>query len=187
MISYFYTGDYDQIDATDPLSSHRLLVHINVYALAEKYHIPDLQAKARQAFHTLAPVSWPYRNLPAIITAVYTSTPASDRGLRDIIAWVCAQHLSDYLQLAGKSADEMRDAVPDIDLEILAAVARLREEERAKLGEMMDKAFAGVKLYRTCAACGSWKQPTMVLMREVVDGETVRIWRVCNSCGKMAR
>ena len=182
MISYLYTGKYKE---NHELWSKGTFVYIRMYALAEKYDIPGLQSDAREGFSTLASLKWPYRNLPAIIVAIYSSTPSSDRGLRDTIIKLCAQHLPDFFALEEESVDEIRDAAPEFEHELLVVVARLGEEERLRLGSLLDSEFKCSRLHGRCPRCGSPRAPTMILERVVSsNGKTEGIGQRCVQCGE---
>ncbi|KAL8955691.1 MAG: hypothetical protein Q9193_006549 [Seirophora villosa] len=67
-----------------------------VYALAEKYDIPALKNLAKGKFEARCRgFRWADVNLVAALEVVYSSTPATDRGLRDIMARVCLQHIDE--------------------------------------------------------------------------------------------
>ncbi|KAI7698747.1 hypothetical protein KC353_g16806, partial [Hortaea werneckii] len=63
----------------------RLLLHTQVYALAEKYDIPALKALARQKFEMAVACNYDSPELPDAIEEIYCSTLDTDRGLRDVI------------------------------------------------------------------------------------------------------
>ncbi|KAL8990031.1 MAG: hypothetical protein Q9177_001223, partial [Variospora cf. flavescens] len=74
-----------------------------VYALAEKNDIASLKNLAKETFEDrCACFRWGTENLVATLEFVYTSTPATDRGLRDIMARICLQRLDDS---CGKTLD----------------------------------------------------------------------------------
>lgn len=75
----------------------RMLNNVDVYAIAEKYDLPELKAlaieKFRQDAHT-----WPLKDLAAIGHEVYESTSSSDRGLRDVVTWICEGHIDYFME-----------------------------------------------------------------------------------------
>lgn len=81
-------SDYDSYDEEEE-ESHpdetRLLLHTQVYALAEKYDIPALKALARQKFEMAVACNYDSPELPDAIEEIYCSTLDTDRGLRDVI------------------------------------------------------------------------------------------------------
>ncbi|KAI4088817.1 MAG: hypothetical protein LQ344_005794 [Seirophora lacunosa] len=67
-----------------------------VYALAEKYDIPALKNLAKEKFEARCRgFRWADANLVVALEMVYSSTPETDRGLRDIMARVCLQHIDE--------------------------------------------------------------------------------------------
>ncbi|KAI6859798.1 hypothetical protein KC338_g7209 [Hortaea werneckii] len=81
-------SDYDSYDEEEdeshPVETH-LLLHTQVYALAEKYDIPALKALARQKFEMAVACNYDSPELPDAIEEIYCSTLDTDRGLRDVI------------------------------------------------------------------------------------------------------
>lgn len=85
MINYFYKFDYENNLATLSLFQDSLELHASIYAIAEKYGVPDLKNLAMTKFCEDATTAIAYRHnpLPAI-GIIYSSTPDIDRGLRDV-------------------------------------------------------------------------------------------------------
>ncbi|KAF2858025.1 hypothetical protein K470DRAFT_222206, partial [Piedraia hortae CBS 480.64] len=70
----------------------KLLLHVRVYALAEKYDIPGLKELARSKFEISLACHYDSPEVPEAIEEVYCSTIDSDRGLRDVIVQLFMQH-----------------------------------------------------------------------------------------------
>lgn len=69
--------------------ANMLLSNIQVYAVAEKYDIPELKELAKSKFLDYVDFLLSVEDYAAIIKLVYESTPNSDRGLRDAVALAC--------------------------------------------------------------------------------------------------
>lgn len=82
--------DWDEEESTE--SESHLLLHTQVYALAEKYDIPALKQLARHKFEMSAACYYDAPELANAIEYVYTSTVDSDRGLRDVILQLFRSH-----------------------------------------------------------------------------------------------
>ncbi|QDS67630.1 hypothetical protein FKW77_004415 [Venturia effusa] len=68
-----------------------------VYALAEKYNIPNLKNLACEHFvRTFAITESSVRDMAETIEYVYDSTPESDRRLRDVVVHVAADRTSEF-------------------------------------------------------------------------------------------
>lgn len=81
-------SDYDSSDEEDEdmqEDESHLLLHTQVYALAEKYDIPSLKSLARQKFEMAVACNYDSPELPEAIEEIYCSTLDTDRGLRDVI------------------------------------------------------------------------------------------------------
>ncbi|KAI4264080.1 MAG: hypothetical protein L6R35_007314, partial [Caloplaca aegaea] len=100
------TRDASEPEKEDESTYHKASAIMNkaaVYALAEKYDIASLKSLAKEKFEDhCACFQWGIKNLVATLEFVYTSTPATDRGLRDIMARICLQRLNDS---CGKTLD----------------------------------------------------------------------------------
>jgi hypothetical protein len=93
MMQYFYNFDYDIVkdeDLDEECFEQELLQkHSKVYAVADKYQVPDLKTLARQKF--AARLCTGERNTPFATEHVFESTPETDYGLRDIcLLWYAA-------------------------------------------------------------------------------------------------
>ena len=95
MLTYLYTLDYDDGDGfpavarnesrnTD-VSHSKTMNNIHVYALADKYNIPGLKELAKIKFQTCMTRKVKITRFAEIIDSVFSSTPETDPGLRDII------------------------------------------------------------------------------------------------------
>ena len=82
MIKFSYTFDYETKNETS--YANFLELHAGVYATAEKYEVPDLKKLAVTKFRNDIVSSKKISPLPAI-RLIYSSTPSSDRGFRDVI------------------------------------------------------------------------------------------------------
>lgn len=73
------------------------LNNVLVYALAEKYDIKPLKELARCKFEIRSSESWHDSDILHILKEIYRTTPAADRGLRDIIINVCSRYMDDLM------------------------------------------------------------------------------------------
>lgn len=124
MIYYCYIGDYDDsfsiIDTDDRRSTSRIYNNTAMYGFAEKYDMQGLKKTAKSKFDDVLSQFSPFSPLKAppdvleskinrvanVISLVYSSTPESDRGLRDSIL--------DFVQQYWKELS----AVPDFNATI---------------------------------------------------------------------
>ena len=85
--------DEEQSSADDPPGKyHHLLNNIAVYAIADKYDIPALEMLAATRFESALHCSGlesDLASLPAIVDAVFDTTPDVKRGLRDVMIRYC--------------------------------------------------------------------------------------------------
>ncbi|KAJ8130181.1 hypothetical protein O1611_g3450 [Lasiodiplodia mahajangana] len=114
MVHYFYHLDYttsplsatkdqntiDQVDTNDVggdtvASRHGysdLVVHAMAYSLAGKYFISGLKGLALRKFVAATQKKWTLKDFLEAAQEVYTSTPDSDRGLRDAVVKALYEH-----------------------------------------------------------------------------------------------
>ena len=94
LLRYFYAHDY-QIDDNGKAP---LIAHARMYAIADKYSVPLLKELAKERFATclknIESKGIQSLDIPTLATAIeiiYTTTPDSDRGLRDAIIPIMIQ------------------------------------------------------------------------------------------------
>lgn len=77
--------------------TEKLVNNVLVYAMAETYDIGLLKALALNKFKSLVESEDLPRKFTDVAHEVYTSTPASDKGLRDLVITKCIAHLGKLL------------------------------------------------------------------------------------------
>lgn len=82
MLMYLYTTLYPQ-SGMPPRVPQDAIFDAKVYAVADKYDLPDLKQKTRQAFLATWRGTWNFALLKDLVHAVYELTPDQDPGLRD--------------------------------------------------------------------------------------------------------
>ena len=98
MLQFMYTSDYDDTpedlepnEPRDPITEktendfHRVDNNTQVYALADKYEVNGLKALALKKFSALEGIDWGCDEFANLARDIYETTPASDRGLRDVM------------------------------------------------------------------------------------------------------
>ncbi|KAF6235108.1 hypothetical protein HO173_006735 [Letharia columbiana] len=119
------------------LHDPRMMNHALVYAVADKYDIPELKELAKCKFQTLARSKWPHDDLHAVTEIVFSTTPDQDMGLRQIILDICAEHFQDILKDEGS-----RDAVLNtkaITVAVLDAAVRKYDQDTVLLDGFLAK------------------------------------------------
>lgn len=97
MLRFLYASDYpDNAEGSD-----QLLVNAKVYALADKYQIGPLKDLAKEKFSAALKSGWDIVNFPEVIEAVYRTTLASDRALRDCLAPFMKKHIEELRKHKG--------------------------------------------------------------------------------------
>ena len=93
----FDTSETDEEICEGKQAQIRMLNNVDVYALAEKYNLPGLKELAAKKFRRDA-CKCPLNGLAAIAHETYTSTPSSDRGIRDLVIQICETHLDQIME-----------------------------------------------------------------------------------------
>ena len=143
MLEYLYMQDYTVDLGFDPFWSvndswaqTRLHVHAQMYSLGDKYDLPGLKKEAVRRFINDIAIPGDKKRetltLLSVIPTVYTTTPGSDRGLRDLVARhifqrykIASKHFIKELDTALKIPQFARDIVildrirPTIDITAL--------------------------------------------------------------------
>ncbi|KAK7924970.1 hypothetical protein LTR80_011961, partial [Exophiala xenobiotica] len=159
MVSYMYTFDYkDEIDQnpdpddpsleeveeaveiisakSDTISNHdqdqpALFSSVRVYAIADKYDIPPLKELARQRFGNWAKTNWLHEDFCNVAREVFDSTPANDRGLRDVVIQIVALHVNDLTEKP--EFRNLIEEIGDLGLGILRQVLKQNSAEVSDL------------------------------------------------------
>lgn len=74
-------------------SGERMMGNVLVYALADKYNISELKILAKAKFATLVEGYASLEDISTIASAVFTTTPSSDSGLREIVIKACSNRV----------------------------------------------------------------------------------------------
>ena len=161
-------------EPTHKVNSHAessgLMVNAKVYAMAEKFNIPQLKFLAKEKFAKHA-CGWPILNFASVAHEVLTSTPPSDRGLRDIVRDIIANHVTeiatdsendDYRQLLSVLSRE-----GELVVEILLEKAKQTEDFQKKVKESIPVERVGLLITalnedRKCHGCRHVFEPKLV-------------------------
>ncbi len=81
----------------DPKRLNNLLV----YAIADKYDIPELKELAKCKFQALAKNKWESIEFKAVKDAVFGATTSQDTGLQQILSQICIDHFEDIIKDTG--------------------------------------------------------------------------------------
>ncbi len=118
MLTYLYTVDYDdKCDNTglasagaEPATSQfeqvkadsslidQMIADVLVYAIADKYNIPELKELSMSKFEALLDDESVPNKFAAVVDAVYTTTPDTDFGLRDMVIDYCAENIDTFAE-----------------------------------------------------------------------------------------
>ena len=92
MYTFDYDGSGNDLERISPM-----LFNVEVYSIAEKYDISALKLRAEEKFEKAVETCWDMDDFAHAITDIYSSTPPTDRGLRDKVVEVAYQHISALL------------------------------------------------------------------------------------------
>lgn len=87
----------------------RIMSNISVYAIADKYDIPQLKILAKSKFQALVHSKWPFDDFPAIIKATFGTSPLEDGGLKEVVLGICAVHIDEIMK-----NEELASAITEI-------------------------------------------------------------------------
>lgn len=140
MITYLYTSRYASKNAKPSISPLKhLLTHAKMYGVGGYYQIDSLKQYARQRFGHIAVRHWMPGKHPhdhRIISFVYTSTPTSDRGLRNIVAERCSKH--DILHVL---YDDYSHDLPDFVKDVIKECRKNITKHRADIARSEAKIY----------------------------------------------
>ncbi|KAF2868103.1 hypothetical protein BDV95DRAFT_580259 [Massariosphaeria phaeospora] len=98
-------GQYT-VQAANPLT-----IHATMYALADKYQIAGLAKSAGAKFKSCMQDHWDSEDFINAVQIAYTSTPDTDRGLRDVIV----QAMKDWFKLDVTAMEGAEDKLGTMD------------------------------------------------------------------------
>lgn len=96
---YHATADDQQV-----ARHHRLIINMDVYAMADMYQIPALVQLGQFKFEMCA-VTWPHGAFPAIIQRMLILTGPDDKGLRRLCAKIRAERLYEIVLVRAEIGD----------------------------------------------------------------------------------
>ena len=88
MLYFFYTCNYSDYGQ----HSGDAVINVLVYALADKYDVTTLKSLAKHKFEKAMNDCWNADAFSGIALQIYTTTPSSDRGLRDCAKVLMEKH-----------------------------------------------------------------------------------------------
>jgi speckle-type POZ protein len=97
MIYFMYTFDYDGSGINKERASP-MIFNVEVYSIADKYGVLALKSRAKEKFDRIVKTCWDIDDFAHAITEVYSSTPSTDRGLRDTVIEVARNNISTLLE-----------------------------------------------------------------------------------------
>ncbi|OCL13437.1 hypothetical protein AOQ84DRAFT_274788, partial [Glonium stellatum] len=133
MLHFMYRFDYDD-NAHGQVSP--AVFNAKVYSLADKYDLSALKLHAKEKFDKAVENCWSADDFPHVISEVYSSTPATDRGLRNVVMRVVYEHLD--LLLEKQEFTNMLEETTGFAADVTGHLAKDRR---------------GLKEYR-CSGCG---------------------------------
>lgn len=181
--------------------TNRLVIHARVYALADRFDIPELREVAIAEFKKFAPHRSPESDgFVAAALEVLRSTPVNDSGLRPIIKRICAQHLDsiradcvetrDGRMVDCKSWESIFKEDVDFTWEVMKTAASMHRAHRDELQHAVNSGLALAELADvaqrdSCIICRQAFRPFF----EVVESADTP-WRVqlrCSHCNEAYR
>ena len=124
-----------------------VLNNVRVYALAEKYDVQPLKELSKGRFLVGSLSKWTLDDILTVLKQVFDTTPATDRGLRDIMLNVCSlnmdrlmvlhtfrQMLCSDATLAVDILDRCQNTKESLNHEVIFLKAELQSREHEKTG-----------------------------------------------------
>ncbi|KAF9884934.1 hypothetical protein FE257_000925 [Aspergillus nanangensis] len=99
-----------------------MMFYVRVYQVTDKYEVKYLNTQTIRKFKAAVRRGWGCDALPTVIDNVYSTTPSSDRGLRDPLVSVFVDHLDILLK-----REEIKQALKDTP-EFTVDVLQLRHK-----------------------------------------------------------
>lgn len=97
MLRFMYAFDYDG-SGNDQERVSPMIFNAEVYSIADKYDVQALKIRAKEKFDKAVWTCWDMDDFPRAITEVYSSTPSTDKGLRDALVEIAFQNINALLK-----------------------------------------------------------------------------------------
>jgi hypothetical protein len=126
-----------------------MLVNTKVYIIADKYGIPALKDRATEKFNRGMKISIHMGLLARSIRLLYENTMDSDRMLRDLIIQQISRSLGVFLK--SKSIVKVLMDYPGLGIEVLEAVRKMQDKDRAELkkGSSQKRKLSALSSFRS--------------------------------------
>jgi len=114
---------------------NKILINTRVYAISDKFNVLDLKPLAQAQFDKARSLgTWPYHRFSTIVAEILRSTPASDKGLREVALGLCSEHVLELLDdtTTGDTEHDQWEMVLRDDVTFLFDVLRARSRARTK-------------------------------------------------------
>lgn len=114
---------------------NKMLINTRVYAISDKFNVLDLKPLAEAQFNKARSLgSWPHHRFSTIVAEILRSTPASDKGLREVALGLCSEHVLELLDdtTTGDTEHDQWEMVLRDDVTFLFDVLRARSRARTK-------------------------------------------------------
>lgn len=109
----------------------RMMNNVDVYALADRYHIPDLKTLAKSKFQSLARCKLSLDDFFPLVGAVWWTTPEDDLGLREAVLDICEEQFQDILKSEDPRARVLE--IPATGADARSVAVRKLEREQLML------------------------------------------------------
>jgi len=152
MLHFMYRFDYDG-SGNDQGRVSPMLFNVQVYGIADKYGILALKSVAKEKFDKAVRTCWDMDDFAHVITEIYSSTPSTDRGLRDTVVDVA---LTDR---------GLRDTVVDVAHEHIRALL-----EKDDFRGVLEETAVLLRMSRNL-----WPKRQDLQLSESIDAQMVRI------------
>jgi speckle-type POZ protein len=167
MLNFMYLFDYNA-SSGDQARASPMIFNAKVYSIADKYDVMALKSQAKEKFEKAAKSCWNMEDFPPAISEVYSSTPATDRGLRGLVVEISCTHIDALLarqdfrnvleETVGFAADVTQFMAADVT-QLLAS--NFKEYKCPNCGNHWKAVLSGGSTYY-CVRCGgsraNWEQ-----------------------------
>ena len=107
------------------------------------WNVTGLKEKAREKFQNLTEGRWPFLDLPALVKAVFSTTPPNDPGLRNIIIDIGTTHYKDLID--DDSFITIMNEYGELSVEMLRCTTKNLEDEITKILGLHDSTLEEIQ------------------------------------------
>jgi hypothetical protein len=119
-------------DGCLPVGAGDLTIHAKVYSMAEKYFVKGLKETSRERFEDCMRNFFAGSTFYEAVEVVFTTTPDTDTGLRDLVAKRISEEKTKYTMEASSDMNQALREIPELAFWVMRYEDKLYQDTGAE-------------------------------------------------------